>query len=182
MSERYKIGDSSRPHFITMTVVDWVDLFTRQVYKDIIIDSFKYCNNHKGLNLNAYCIMPSHVHIIASSKGYPLNGIIRDFKKFTCKRFIGEIENMSESRREWMLKKFEFAARRIERGVNHKIWKDGFHPIELSTNIMMDQKLEYIHQNPVVEGYVFRPEEWVYSSARFYNLQEEGKVALQMLE
>ena len=181
MSEKYKIGEFTRPHFLTMTVVDWVDLFTRPVYKDIIIESLDYCIKHKGLILYSYCIMPSHLHIIASSNDFALNDIVRDFKKFTCKAIIEAIKSDTESRRVWMLKKFEFAARRIKRGVNHKVWKDGFHPMELTSNRMMEQKLEYIHQNPVVEGYVFKAEDWIYSSARFYICQEAGKVALQLL-
>jgi REP element-mobilizing transposase RayT len=125
--------------------------------------------------------MPSHVHIIASSTDYPLNGIIRDFKKFTCKRLIEVVESKEESRREWLIRKFEYAARRVEKGVNHKIWKDGFHPIELISNKMMVQKLEYLHQNPVEEAYVRHAEDWVYSSARFYSGQPDEKIALKML-
>ena len=83
---------------------------------------------------------------------------------------------------EGLLRKFAFAANRLKRGINYKVWKDGFHPVELSDNIMMDQKLEYIHQNPVVEGYVYKPEDWIYSSARFYTYQDEDKIALQMLQ
>lgn len=181
MSEKYKIGESSRPHFITMTIIDWVGLLTRPVYKDIIVDSLNYCINNKGLILFGYCIMPSHVHIIASSSNNPLNEIIRDFKKFTSKSFVHAIKKNNESRRVWLLKKFEFAAKRLKRGVNYKVWKDGFHPIELTDSSMMDQKLEYIHQNPVVDGYVYSAEDWVYSSAGFYICQAEGKVALQML-
>ncbi len=181
MSENYKVGESNRLHSITMTVVDWVDLFTRPIYKDIIADSLNYCIENKGLLLYGYCIMPSHVHIIASSKNIPLSDIIRDFKKFTSKSFVREIKNGIESRREWLLKKFEFAAKRLKRGVNYKVWKDGFHPVELTDNKMMDQKLEYIHQNPVVEKYVYKAEDWVYSSAGFYNCQIDGIITLQML-
>ena len=83
-----------------MTVVDWVDLFTRPVYNDIIIDSLNYCINNKGLLLDAYCIMPSHTHIIASGNNIQLNEIIRDFKKFTSKSFVTAIKNDIESRRE----------------------------------------------------------------------------------
>ena len=125
--------------------------------------------------------MPSHVHIIASSDTYPLNGIIRDFKKFTCKRLIDAIESPSESRSVWLSRKFEYAARRVEKGVNHKIWKDGFHPIELTSSKMMEQKLDYIHQNPVAEEYVHHAADWVYSSARFYSGLPDEKIALKML-
>ena len=91
-------------------------------------------------------------------------------------------ENACLSGRPGLLKKFAFAAKRIKRGVNYKVWKGGFHPVELTDNKMMDQKLEYIYQNPVVEGFVFSPEDWIYSSARFYIRHEEDKIALQMLQ
>ena len=182
MSEKYKIGESERPHFITITVVDWVDLFTRPIYKNILVDSLNYCTEHKSLSVFAYCIMPSHVHIIASSQGIGLNEVIRDLKKFTSKQLIKAIKETTESRREWILNKFSFAAKRIKRGVNYKVWQDGFHPVELSSNAMMDQKLDYVHNNPVVEEYVHLPEHWVYSSASFYICGEENRVALKMLE
>ena len=182
MSEKYKIGEPERPHFITTTVIDWVDLFTRPVYKDILVDSLNYCTEYKSLTIYAYCIMPSHIHLIASSQGPALNQIMRDLKKFTSKRLIEAIKKETESRGEWLLNKFSFAAKRINRGVNYKVWQDGFHPVELTSNAMMDQKLEYVHNNPVVEGYVHLPEQWVYSSAGFYLANEESRVALQMLE
>jgi len=182
MSERYKIGDSQIPHFITFTIIDWVDLLTRPLYKEIIVDSFNYCINHKGLIIHAYCIMPSHVHTIISSKENDLNNIIRDMKKFTSKALIKAIQVNNESRRQWLLKKFSYAAKRIKRGANYKVWQDGFHPIELNSNQLQVQKLEYIHANPVVEGYVFKESDWAYSSASYYSGFEELQlVALQML-
>lgn len=181
MSEKYKIGESPRPHFITTTIIDWVDLFTRPVYKEIIVDSLNFCIENKSLVVYAYCIMPSHIHLIASSPREPLNEIIRDFKKFTSKALVKMIQKTSESRQEWLLNKFSFAAKRLKRGVNYKLWQDGFHPVELTSNKMIDQRLNYLHNNPVVEEYVYSPEQWVYSSAAFYTLNEENRVALKML-
>lgn len=107
---------------------------------------------------------------------------MRDMKKFTSKAIIKAIAETNESRREWLLIKFAFAAKRINRGVNHKVWQDGFHPIELTSNKLMDQKLDYLHNNPVIEGYVYRAEDWVYSSAGYYSgVDRETEVALQML-
>ena len=183
MSEKYKVGDSQIPHFITFTIIDWVDLLTRLVYKEIIIDSFNYCIKNKGLIVHAYCIMPSHVHAIISSSGSDLNEIVRDLKKFTSKALIKAIQETSESRGKWLLNKFKYAAKRLKRGVNYKVWQDGFHPIELNSNQLQTQKLSYTHHNPVVEGYVFKDSEWVYSSAAAYEGFDQLKlVALQMLE
>jgi len=66
------------------------------------------------------------------------------------------------------LKKFSFVADRIRKGVNYKIWKDGFHPVELSDNKMIEQRLDYIHNNPVEEEIVVNPEDYLYSSASNY--------------
>ena len=168
MSERYKVGDDHIPHFITSTVVGWIDLLTRPVYKDIIIESLRYCQEHKDLRVHAFCIMSSHVHLIVSSVDEKLENIIRDMKKFTSKRLIQAIKENPESRREWMLESFEFAARRIKRVKNYKFWQDGFHPVELNINEMQEARLEYVHDNPVVEGLLYRQEDYVYSSASFY--------------
>ena len=116
--------------------------------------------------------MTSHIHLIVSSEIGILNDIIRDFKKFTSKELIKAIKKNPESRREWLLNKFEFAAGRINRGVNYKLWKDGFHPVELNTNEMLDERLDYIHTNPVKEGITWYPEGYKYSSASNYSGEE----------
>jgi putative transposase len=110
-----------------------------------------------------------------------LEDIIRDLKKFSSKKFISTIQEINERRKEWLLKKFSFAANRIKKGVNYKVSQDGFHPIHLSSNEMIDQRLNYIHNNPVEEGCVYEPEHYVYSSAKDY-AGLSGLFSLQMLE
>ncbi len=87
MSSKYTISDHQAPHFITFATVQWVDALSRPIYKDIIIDSLKHCQEYKGLILHAYVIMNNHVHLIASAEeGYNLSAILRDFKKHTSKK------------------------------------------------------------------------------------------------
>ena len=62
-----KIQNQEGLHFITITVVGWVDVFTRTKYKDIIIASLKYCVSFKGLKLYAYVIITNHLHLIVSA-------------------------------------------------------------------------------------------------------------------
>jgi putative transposase len=82
MSSKYKIGDERYSHFVTFTVVNWIDVFTRNEYRNIIIEILKYCIEHKSLYLHAFCIMTNHVHLILSSKeGARLSFIIQDMKK-----------------------------------------------------------------------------------------------------
>ena len=64
----YKIRNPAAIHFITFAVVEWVDIFTRKQYRDIVLESIKYCQAEKGLLLHAWCIMSNHLHLIASAK------------------------------------------------------------------------------------------------------------------
>ncbi|WP_109833243.1 REP-associated tyrosine transposase [Reichenbachiella versicolor] len=169
MANRYKIRDNEGLYFVTFTIVGWVDLFIRNDYRECIIDSLQYCTLHKGLNVHAYVIMTSHVHLIVSTEeGHDLIATIRDFKKFTSKALVKLIREIPESRREWMLKKFSYEAARKQRGHEYILWKEGYHAKQIETNDFLDQKLEYLHQNPVVGGFVSNPEEYLYSSARNY--------------
>lgn len=94
MSEKYKILDQKAPYFVTFTVVQWIDLFTRNEYRDILIESLKFCQENKGLVIYSYCIMTNHVHmIISSTQGLKLESIIRDFRGFTSKELRKEIES-----------------------------------------------------------------------------------------
>lgn len=174
MSEKYKVRNPEGLYFITCTVIDWVDLLTRPDYKQVIIGSLKHCQKNKGLQVHAFVIMSNHFHAILSSTQTPLNDIIRDLKKFTTKEFIKTIVGINESRRVWLLKKFSFAANRIKRAENYKIWKDGFHPIELTDMEMAWQKLDYIHMNPVKDMIVLEPQHYYFSSAAFYQNEDNG--------
>jgi hypothetical protein len=57
LSHRYRFGDSQYPHSITFAVVNWIDALSRPLYKDIVIDSLKYCQKEKGLLINGWIIM-----------------------------------------------------------------------------------------------------------------------------
>lgn len=178
----YKIKDQEGIHFLTITVVSWVDVFTRQLYRDVIIDSFMYCREQKGLNLHAYVIMSNHIHIIASAKsGYLLSDIIRDFKRHTSKNILNQIiENSRESRQEWMLRLFRYHAKYNKKNQTYQFWRRDNHPIELVSPKWIWQKLNYIHSNPVKAGVVINPEEYMYSSAANY-LGKKGILEIDLL-
>ncbi len=158
-----------KTYFLTMTVVDWVDLFTRVTQKQLIVDSMKYCMENKGLNIYGWCLMPSHLHLIANTKiPFDLDNVIRDFKRHTSKHAILLIENSPESRREWLLDKFAHAGKTHPKNKNHKVWRDKNHAIELFTEKVTWQKLKYIHRNPVVDKIVYNEQDYLFSSARNY--------------
>ena len=165
----YKIRNQSAIHFITFAVVEWVDVFTRKEYRDIVLDSIKYCQAEKGLLLHCWCIMSNHVHLILSAKNHDLSDILRDFKKYTSKQIIKAIEgNRQESRREWMLKIFRAQGAKNSRNKNYQFWRQDNQPEELYSAPFIFQKINYIHNNPVEAGIVDRPEDYLYSSARDY--------------
>ncbi|RYD99034.1 MAG: transposase [Sphingobacteriales bacterium] len=169
MSDKYTARNPNGIYFITCTVVDWVDVFTRAEYKLEIIKSLKYCQEQKGLILHAWCLMPSHLHLIVSAReGKSLPDIIRDFKKFTSRTILQMMEHEPESRRAWMLSRFKYAGALLQRITNYKFWQDGYHAIELHNNELQEQKLDNIHRNPITDLTVAEPEHYVFSSASVY--------------
>ncbi|WP_317042800.1 transposase [Catalinimonas alkaloidigena] len=85
MSRNYKFRDQEKLYFVTFSVVNWIDVFVRREYKDIVVASLRYCINHKGLEVYAWCIMTSHVHLITRTMGERLEDILRDLKRHTAK-------------------------------------------------------------------------------------------------
>lgn len=158
---------------MTFTIVDWVDVFIRPAYKQIIVDSLKFAQANKGLNLHAWCLMTNHLHLILSVPPFLLSDFVRDFKKFTNKRVIAAIEAENESRKDCMLYRFSYHAKYNARIENYKVWQNGYHAIECASSILLTQKLDYIHENPVRAEIVALPEEYIYSSAINY-MGKEG--------
>ena len=170
MSRKYKIKDRQKPYFVTLTIVQWIDVFIRDEYRMIFMDSLRYCMEHKGLEVYGYCMMTSHVHLIIGTNGELMQDILRDLKKFTSSQIIKAIEqNNFESRKGWMLWIFRRAGEQNPNNEKYQFWQQHNHPIELQSKDMMMQKLKYIHENPVKGGFVSEPEAYLYSSAGDYS-------------
>jgi putative transposase len=184
MSTKYKTGDNEIAHFISFAVVNWIDALTRNEYKNIIVESLKYCMREKGMSLNAWIIMSNHVHLVMSAKKeFIISHILRDMKKFTSKRITEAISNNpKESRREWMLWMFERAGKKISSNDKYQFWQHDNHPIELTTQLMLKQRLDYLHQNPVRAGIVYEPQEYIYSSAIDYFTTKRGFIEIDHLQ
>jgi REP element-mobilizing transposase RayT len=169
MSTKYKANDIDKAYFITITTVGWIDVFTRLNQKYVIINSLKHCQESKGLTVFAYCLMHSHLHLFSRADGeLTLAEIMRDFKKFTSKKIVQTLCDEPESRREWMLDLFSKPCEHLKRAQTYKVWQDGYHAEEVYSNKWIKEKIEYIHQNPVVEKLVGKPEDYWFSSARNY--------------
>ncbi|MBW8359297.1 MAG: transposase [Weeksellaceae bacterium] len=170
MKEGYVIRDQTKAHFITCTVVDWIDIFTRLGYRDIVINCLKFCIQDKGMILYGYVIMSNHIHLIIQSQDGKLSDLVRDFKKFTATRILHAIQNEPESRREWMLERFRNATESHSRNKNFQFWQYGNHAEEVYSLHFLWDKLNYIHLNPVRAGLVEKPQHFIYSSASNYVL------------
>lgn len=122
------------------------------------------------MEIFAWCIMTNHMHLIFRSIGKqkPQN-ILGDFKRHTSKTIVKAIsENPKESRKEFLLDQFEKAARKSSNVKQNQFWRHDNRPIELWSNKVIAEKINYVHNNPVEKGLVFNAEDYIYSSARDY--------------
>jgi putative transposase len=175
MGYSYSIKDQQALHFVTFTVHQWVNVFTRDIYIDILIESIHHCQKTKGLKVYAWVIMSNHCHLIISSDKIPLSNIIRDLKKFTAKTIVKAIEtNPFESRKHWMLWL-------LRKDGHIWFWQEGYHGEEIFSEAFLETKVNYIHQNPVEAGIVEKEEEYINSSCgEFYGIRK-SKIELEPL-
>jgi len=174
MSRKYKFHNQEGLYFISFAVINWIDVFVRDIYCNIITENLKYCQKEKGMEIFAWCIMPSHLHLIFRAKANNPSDILRDFKRHTSKELQNSIlDNPTESRKEWMLWMMERAGQRNSNVSKRQFWQQHNKPIELWSAKVIDQKVNYIHNNPVEAGLVSEDYHWKYSSARTFAGKEE---------
>jgi len=173
MPQHFRIHDGAYPHFITSSVVYWIPVFSRDDYFRVLVDNLVYCVSNKGLLVHAYVVMPNHFHAICSHAGNDLSSVMRDLKKYTARIVVQKLE--SEGRNTWLT-----AMRRAsghESGT--RVWDESFHPEQVHSEPFFQQKLDYLHNNPVRAGYVNDPCEWKYSSAAFYYRNDQTAVPIE---
>lgn len=183
MGRKYAFHNHDKLYFVTFTVVNWIDIFIRDVYRDIFYNSVRFCQTEKGLEVYAYCLMTNHIHLIIGKNGTPdLSDIVRDLKSFTAREIRKTIENNHlESRGKWIMWMMKNIGINNKRNKDFQFWFQHNHPIELSSNNMMQQRLNYIHNNPVKAGFVDDPCAWLHSSARDYYGVGKGRIDLKMI-
>lgn len=171
MSRNYRFHNPDAPYFVSFAVVDWLDVFTRNEYKDILLKSLSFCQKEKGMEIYAWVNMTNHVHLVfRSTKGVPPDQLIGSFKRYTSKAIVQAItENEKESRKEILLNTFKKHGKKASNVLAYQFWRHDNKPIELWSNHVISQKIRYIHNNPVAGGIVFRPEDYRYSSAVDYS-------------
>lgn len=159
---RYKIVHPELPHFVTLTVLHWIPLFTRPATVEILLDSLRFLGKG-GLKVYAYVILENHLHLILQSP--QLDRDIARLKSYTAKQLL---RYLSEHRVTQVLEQLAFYKKAHKADRRYQLWQEGVHPEWIQSQAMMRQKVDYIHQNPVKRGYVDIPEHWRYSSARDY--------------
>lgn len=175
MSRNYKFHNNEGVYFISFAIVYWISVFIREEYFDVIIKHLKFAQKEKGMVIYGYCIMPNHMHLIFSSETHEPSKLIQSFKSTTAKELIGLMsENDKESRKEWLLWMFKRSVKKHNKSSLYQFWRHDNKPIEIWSSKVFNQKLDYIHNNPVVEGFVEKPYFWKYSSARNYMLDDES--------
>lgn len=161
MSRNYKFHNPEGLYFVSFAVVHWIDVFTRSLYSDIFLETMKFYQKDR-LDLYAYCVMSNHVHLIFADRGKRPELLLGNIKRYSSRKIREEIEqNAQESRKDWMLWIFKRAGERTSniatrdidsRGSNsdrYMFWQHHNQPIELWSKEVIEQKLNYIHQNPV---------------------------------
>jgi putative transposase len=184
MSSKYKFTDAKGVYFITAATVGWADVFTRNVYRDILIESFKFCQKNQGLKLHAWVLMPNHFHLICSFEKENGGLVIKNIKSFTAMKMIDAIiNNKHESRREWLLPLFEKYGTINKSNYQFQFWQHENHPVLLNNAELYLQRLNYLHENPVRAGFVNEPAEWRYSSAiDYYTANRKGLLPIVILD
>jgi REP element-mobilizing transposase RayT len=169
MSRKYLFGNKEGLYFVSFATVYWMDVFVRDEYCSIITESLAHCRKSKGMKLYCWCIMPSHMHMIFSARDGNPGALLGRFKEYTSKALRKAIqENVVESRREWLLWMMKRAASQNSSVSEYQFWQHNNQPIELWSRKVIEQKINYIHNNPVKAGFVMEPQHWRYSSAIDY--------------
>jgi putative transposase len=157
--------------YLTFNTVDWVDIFIRPVYKEVIADALNHFINEKGLIVYAWCLMSNHIHLVADCKPNTTLALIeRDFKKYTTTEILEAIDLEPDLRRGWMLQRFEHSSQTLKRIEKFQLWQNCSNPsfIDFKQVFKLQERILYVHENPVRDKIVARPEDYLYSSAADY--------------
>ncbi len=160
---RYKFGTINAPHFLTNSIVNWQPAFAFPPHAQIILDSWHHLQKHDGLKLHGYIIMEDHIHWMATHDNLPKT--VSRFKSFTARKIIDHLKTNGPPR---LLRELSFDKKAHKSETQYQLWQEGSHPQQINGLEMANQKLDYMHQNPVRRGYVDEAAHWRYSSARNY--------------
>ncbi|GAB5410068.1 MAG: hypothetical protein BalsKO_24330 [Balneolaceae bacterium] len=161
---RYKVLDELYPYFITSSIVGKLPLLLDAELRSIIIEGFRFLIEKRNLKMYAYVIMPDHIHCLMEGKDLAKH--ISSFKSFTARRIIDYLKNQKSNTELLALRNAKLAHKKDR---EYQVWTEGFHPKQIISDKMMEQKISYIHYNPVRAGLATKELDWENSSAGFYS-------------
>lgn len=159
---RYKIIEPTQPHFVTLTVLHWIPVFTRPDTVNILLDSLEFLGS-EGLKVHAWVVLENHCHFVLQSPA--LDKDLARFKSWTARQLI---EYLAANKVSTLLEQLAFYKKAHKSDRTYQFWQEGVHPELIQGEAVMRQKIDYIHYNPVKRGYVDEAAHWRYSSARDY--------------
>jgi REP element-mobilizing transposase RayT len=159
---------------MTSSFVQGYPLFAIPDVARIILGGFQFLQDRREVTLYSYVLMENHLHYIAC--GERLSKNLRHFNSYTAREIINHFHQNNRTR---LLRQLSVAKASHKKESSYQVWQEGFHPKQIVGDKMMLQKIEYIHNNPVKRGYVDRPEDWRYSSARNY-AEVEGLIPVTL--
>ncbi len=160
---RYRFGEGSYPHFLTDTIVAWLPVFSQPDNVSIVLGSWRFLQEERGISILSWVVMENHVHWIAT--GANLSERVREFKSYTAHAILDALRQKGAKT---LLQELSFFKLRHKCDQSHQLWQEGSHPQILDSVEKVWQKIEYIHNNPVRRGYIIDPLHWRYSSATAY--------------
>ncbi len=176
MRSRYKITESEGIYFLTLTIVDWLPVFTVPTTYAIALDALRHCRAEKGLRLYAYVLLENHAHFVAEAPD--LTRCMQSYKRHTARELI---KWAAAAKKDWLLHQFAYCRKTSKHNSRYQVWQEGLHPQLIQGDDMLRQKIVYIHNNPVRRAYVDIAEHWRYSSARTYACGDHGVLEIDPL-
>ena len=168
---KYRVLDERYPYFITSSTVDWIPVFSISECVEIMLDSLNFLMVKRDIKLLGYVIMKDHFHCIVMGQGLPVK--IGSMKSYTARKII---DHLIEQKNSTILSKLELKKGSYKKDSSYQLWQEGYHPQQIYSRKMMEQKLDYIHHNPVAGNYCAHPSEWLYSS--YHNYYDTGKAVI----
>ena len=154
------------PEFLTVTCLEWTHVLKEDRFKDIVIDSLRFLCKEERIQVFGFVIMSNHFHLIWQMMGdHKRKDVQRDFLKFTGQQILKILRNENSDLQDKLLVQ--------AKDRKYQVWERNSLGIPLWSHEVFWQKLEYIHYNPVKAGLCEYPEDYKYSSARFYLKNEK---------
>lgn len=164
--DEFRKTDYDKLFMVTLSVVAWVNVFSERNYIDVVLDSLRFCQRERGLDVYGYVIMTNYLCLLTLQRQGQLGKVLGRFKSYTAKQILKLVEEDStEKRQDWLLHLFRFHAKYKSGYDEYHFWQEDNDPVTCFIYEEAVEKLNYIHQLPVKANYVTQPEHWFYSSA-----------------